>query len=60
MPSNIRTGFFAGAASFACLDVSRPPTGEGELERVLPPMLENYEVLVVEDREDLSRWEQDC
>jgi hypothetical protein len=52
--------FFAAAASFACLDVSRPPTGEGELEKLLPPMLENYEVVLVEDREDLSRWEQDC
>jgi hypothetical protein len=40
--------------------VNRPPTGQGELEKVLLPMLENYEVVVVEDRESLSRWEQDC
>ncbi len=35
------------------------PLWKEELEKVLLPMLENYEVVVVEDPGNLIRWERD-
>jgi hypothetical protein len=36
--------------------VTKGELWKGELEGVLKPMLEKYEVIVVEDTENLIRW----